>query len=66
MAIKYVCTKKCFHKLKLYRVGNYAIFNSAKDGPQDKKGRLINFEPIEVVGPTPKPEVSVKVNNQVV
>jgi len=67
MAVKYVCTKKCFHNLKLYRIGDYAVFQNAKDGPNDKKGKLIYFEPVEVITaviPEKKYAVGVKVNNQ--
>ena len=68
MAVRYICTRKCFHNGRLYRIGNTAIFKSAKDGPQDKKGKLINFEPYEVSDGPPvvksRAEVSVKVNNE--
>ena len=63
MAVRYVCTEKCFHK-KLYRVGDYAYFNSAKDGPTDKKGKLIHFELVDVVNEVKKTGPIVKVNNQ--
>jgi hypothetical protein len=52
--IRYVCTKKCYHGRKLYRVGDYANFRDAKDGPHDKKGALIHFEPVEDGSPLPE------------
>lgn len=67
MAVRYRCTRKCFHGLRLYRIGDYAKFKNASDGPQDKKGKLQFFEivddgspPIEKAGP------KVKVNEKVI
>ena len=56
--MRYVCKRKCFHAKpggvwKLYRVGDYVDFASPKDGPLDKDGKLLHFEPLEA----PKAEV---------
>ena len=44
---KFVCTKRCFHGLRLYRLGDYGKFTKASDGPQNHDGKLIHFEKLE-------------------
>lgn len=63
--MQFVCTKKCFHGSKLYRVGDYAKFASAEDGPKNHEGGLIHFEPIDSDQPfVRRSHTTVKVNNK--
>ena len=68
MAIRYVCSRKCFHNGSLYRVGDYAHFRNASDGPQGKNKKLLHFEPVEDGEPAPekarKRATGVKVNEK--
>lgn len=64
---RYVCTRKCFHGLKLYRIGDYAKFKRTQDGPKGKDGKLTHFEKvaeealfIEESKPGPKVKVNEK------
>lgn len=67
MAVRYVCTTKCFHDLHLYRIGDYARFKNASEGPKDKKGKLINFEIVDDGVSLPeKTGPKVKVNEKVI
>lgn len=68
---KFIATRKCFHGSHLYRIGAFAKFTKASDGPKDKDGKLIHFKKIdEGGGPKPrrsKPNAAkpvVKVNDQ--
>ena len=48
MAVKYICVKDCWHGLTRYHRGDFAKFNKAEDGPKDKDGKLLYFEPVEI------------------
>lgn len=65
---KYQCTKKCFHNLRLFRVGEI-VTAKAEALPHDKEGKVIHFREIESEAvldlDSPNPgEVEVKVNDK--
>jgi len=50
----------------LYRVGDYADFTKASEGPKNKKGALIHFEPVDDGQDNEAPKIGVRVNEKAI